>query len=81
MSEYFPNSNWCIDESDNPHEADFLKLDIEKADKMLGWKPSWNLKLALKKIIEWHNAFNQNQNMLDHTLKDIIQYENDLLQK
>jgi len=81
MSEYFPNSNWSIDESDNPHEADFLKLDIEKADKMINWKPSWNINMALKKIIEWHHAFNTNQNMLDHTLKDIIQYENDLLQK
>ena len=78
MSEYFPDSQWSEDQSDNPHEAEFLKLDIEKADKILHWKPSWNINIALEKIIDWHKAFNNNQNMLEHTLEDISQYENDL---
>ena len=81
MSEYFPNSTWNEDQSDNPHEADFLTLNIKKADKILNWQPSWNINTALKKIVDWHNAFNKNQNMFEHTLNDINQYESKLLQK
>ncbi len=78
MSEYFEDSQWTTDESENPHEADFLKLDIKKAGKILNWKPSWNINIALEKIVNWHSAFTNNQSMILHTLGDINEYEKDL---
>ena len=48
------NSSWSVDQSENPHEATFLKLDCNKAFKRLHWKPKWSLDHALLKIVEWH---------------------------
>ena len=35
------------------HETQILKLNSEKSNKYLNWKPIWNLDDALNKIIEW----------------------------
>ncbi|MEQ1665850.1 MAG: CDP-glucose 4,6-dehydratase, partial [Bdellovibrionales bacterium] len=37
----------------NPHEAHLLSLDCSKAEKVLGWKPKWNLDQALKMTVDW----------------------------
>ena len=39
MISKWPNSSWKLDVNSNPHEANFLKLDISKAKLKLGWKP------------------------------------------
>lgn len=38
----------------NPHEAHLLSLDCAKAEKVLKWKPRWNLEMALKMTVEWN---------------------------
>lgn len=49
------NISWVnISEQNAPHEANFLKLDCSKAKQMLGWKPNWDIKTAIEKIVEWH---------------------------
>ncbi|HSY60367.1 MAG TPA: CDP-glucose 4,6-dehydratase [Cytophaga sp.] len=37
-----------------PHEAGFLKLDINKSISTLGWKPRWNAETAISKTIQWY---------------------------
>ena len=44
--------------SNQPHEAEILKLDINKTIKMLGWKPIWNADKAIEKTIEWYKNMN-----------------------
>lgn len=39
-----------------PHEAHYLKLNINKADLVLGWKPTWSLDETLIKTVEWFQA-------------------------
>jgi CDP-glucose 4,6-dehydratase len=39
---------------DQPHEAGILKLDINKAINLLGWKPKWNANEAIFQTIEWY---------------------------
>jgi CDP-glucose 4,6-dehydratase len=34
-----------------PHEANFLKLDCSKAKTVLQWKPIWDIKTAVKKLL------------------------------
>jgi len=41
---------------------------VKKPDKILHWKPSCNIDIALEKIIDWHKAYSNNQNMLEHAL-------------
>ena len=49
-------ARWIIDESDHPHEASYLALDITKARMNLGWHPRWPLERSLESIIRWHQA-------------------------
>jgi CDP-glucose 4,6-dehydratase len=40
-------------EGRQPHEANYLKLDCSKARTLLGWKPHWDIKTAVEKIVEF----------------------------
>ena len=42
------------------HEAGLLQLDIEKAKKMLNWKPIFNTETAVKKTLDWYKDFYSN---------------------
>jgi len=70
----WPNSSWELDQNSNPHEAGFLKLDISKAESKLGWKPVWELSQALDKIIDWHKAWLNKENMQAVCLSEIEEY-------
>lgn len=50
-------ARWTRDESVQPHEARYLKLDISKAQSQLRWHPRWTLAEALKRIVDWHRAW------------------------
>lgn len=40
-------------EANAPHEANYLKLDCSKSKTVLGWRPQWNIRKAVLKIVEW----------------------------
>lgn len=47
-----------IDQYDGgPHEANFLKLDCSKLKATFGWKPRWNLEMAIEKVVEWSKVW------------------------
>lgn len=50
-------STYAVDKGVHPHEALYLKLNITKAKKQLGWQPRWNLETALDKIIVWTKVY------------------------
>ena len=39
-----------------PHEAGVLKLDISKAENILGWRPKYNAAEAIRLTIEWYKG-------------------------
>jgi len=45
---------------DDPHEAGLLQLNIDKAEKILGWKPQLNSKEAIAKTIDWYKNYKDN---------------------
>jgi len=69
-------ANWALDGSDQPHEAQHLKLDISKARTRLGWRPSWSLQTALEKIVDWHRAWINGESVKTYCLKQIAEYKN-----
>jgi len=71
-------ASWKLDESNNPHEAGFLKLDCSKAMQELKWLPQWNLEFALQSIVNWHKAWHNNADMKKECLKEIELYANKL---
>lgn len=68
------NANWQLNEEAQPHEAQYLKLDISKARHKLGWEPSWDLATSLMKTIRWHSAWLAGDNIQEFTLNQIADY-------
>lgn len=69
------SANWIHDKSNQPHEAQLLKLDISKAKRMLKWSPKWNLYKALDSIIDWEKSWLNGDDMKELTLMQIREFE------
>ena len=78
MVSKWPNSSWELDKGSSPHEADFLKLDISKAKFKLGWNPLWSLSDTLEKIVNWHQAWLNQEDMQTVCLEEIEEYTKDM---
>ena len=63
-----------IAEGSHPHEANLLKLDSTKARTILGWRPKWNVPLALQSIVTWARAFQRNEDLHQLCLQQIEAY-------
>jgi len=60
---------------EQPHEANLLKLDINKA-LSLGWKPRWNAKQALQASLLWYKAYYEGkEDMIALSEKQLQEYE------
>lgn len=61
-----------------PHEAGLLKLDINKAVNELQWHPKLNAKQAIQKTIDWYKIFIEgtSKNLLDIVNNQITQHAN-----
>ncbi|MEO8418764.1 MAG: hypothetical protein ABI475_08580, partial [Methylophilaceae bacterium] len=68
-------ASWKLDQSEHPHEAQYLKLDFSKAKTRLDWQPRWSLSQALEKIVIWHKALRQNQDMREFSIKQIANFQ------
>ena len=61
------------------HEAGLLTLNIEKAEKVLGWTPTLTTDEAIKKTVEWYkNFYSKNIDMYEYTIKQIKSYEREI---
>ena len=67
-------ARWEKEGSEQPHEANLLKLDCSKARTQLGWIPKWKLETATQKIVEWQKAYNAKKNMQEVSLVQINNY-------
>jgi CDP-glucose 4,6-dehydratase len=72
------NVTWELQPGEHLHEAHYLKLDISKATQRLDWHPRWSLEKSLTKIITWHQAWLENENMQNGCLNQIIEYQSNL---
>ena len=71
-------ASWRHEAGNNPHEANYLKLDISKARSRLAWHPRLTLADALKMTVDWTNQCRQGSNAREVTLRQIEQYQNAL---
>ena len=42
------------------HEAGLLKLNCDKAEALLSWKPRWDFDQMISKTVEWYNVYYNN---------------------
>lgn len=71
-------ASWQLDENGHPHEAGYLKLDISKAKARLHWQPTWRLEQTLAKIVAWHQAWLNGDNMQNLCVAEITEYMKDM---
>lgn len=67
-------AGWEKNDSPQPHEATYLKLDCSKAHARLDWQPRWTLETALSRIIDWHKAQLAGQDMHELCIRQIEEY-------
>lgn len=76
LAEMRKDVKWECDETPQPHEAHYLKLDSSKAKSRLCWQPRWGLQIALQKTLEWHEAWRKVEDMRLFTMAQIAEYQN-----
>ena len=67
-------AHWSLDESNQPHEATYLKLDISKARGRLDWHPLLSLPTTLRMIVDWYHNYNNGENMHHFINNQISEY-------
>lgn len=69
------SATWRVDDKPQPHEANYLKLDISKALARLDWAPGLSLDQALELIVRWNREFISGADMKQVTLDQIAEYQ------
>mgnify|MGYP006089853327 FL=1 len=68
------DATWFHNNTKQPHEAHYLKLDISKAKAYLNWTPRWNLNTALDMTVQWHKSWLANNDMKKVCISQIKHY-------
>lgn len=68
--------SYRIENSEQLHEANMLRLDVSKAHILLGWKPRTNVKKALEMTINWYKKFysNERELMKNYTENQLLHF-------
>lgn len=68
---------WINQNDSGPHEANFLKLDCSKLRTTFGWKPVWNLDIAVEKVVEWSKCWMTGGDIkkcMDKQIREFLSY-------
>jgi CDP-glucose 4,6-dehydratase len=64
FTKYWGNgASWVNEFVAGPHEAKYLKLSCEKIKNVIGWKPRWNIDIAIEKTVEWTKCWLKQDNV------------------
>lgn len=74
--QFYGKGEVIVHKRDNLHEANLLMLNIEKAEKVLNWTPTYSANQAIEKTVEWYKHFYAKDcNMYEYTMNQIKEYE------
>ena len=63
-----------VSRGNHPHEAGFLKLNSQKAKKLLGWESRWDIKTSLKHTVTWAKLFEARASIKEICMDQIEEY-------
>jgi len=66
--------SWKEDTRDNPHEAEILKLDCNKAKKRLGWKTKLDVNETIEWTVNWYKEYFKKSDMKKYTENQIDRF-------
>ena len=70
------NLRWESKSFDQPREANFLKLDCSKIKSVFDWSPTWNIKKAIEKSVEWYKVYRDKADIaqcMDRQIKEFME--------
>ena len=72
---YGEGIKWIKKYDGGPHEAHYLKLDTDKIRSAFDWKPTWNIKKAIWKTVEWYKCYLKSGNifiLMDKQIEEFL---------
>ncbi len=76
VTEFYGRGEVVVHKRDDLHEANLLMLNIEKAEKVLGWTPTYTANQTIEKTVEWYRHFYaKDTDMYKFTINQIENYE------
>ncbi len=57
LQSHWPDLEWRQTDSPQPHEANLLYLNSQKANEKLDWQPVWSVDKALQETADWYRDF------------------------
>ena len=74
------DTHWINVSKEQPHEANFLKLDSSKIRERFQLYPVWNIDQSINKVVEWSKIYkNDNNNIIDcmdNQLNEFLNWRN-----
>ena len=68
---YWKGAEWLKQYDGGPYESGCLKLDCRKMRNVLGWRPRGSVEEAVKKTVEWYQAYSNGEDMIPITNQQI----------
>ena len=79
VCQYYGKGEVIVHKRDNLHEANLLMLCIEKAEKVLGWTPTYTVDEAIAETVDWYRHFyDKDVDIYKLTIKQISKYEDNI---
>ena len=79
VCDFYGKGKVIVGEKSPLHEAGLLMLNIEKAERVLGWTPTLTANQAIQNTVEWYRHFyNKDTDMYEFTMEQIKEYERNI---
>lgn len=65
---------WIDKYDGGPHEANFLKLDCSKIKQTFGWKASWHIDEAIRRVVNWTQVYLSHGDISKEMAKEILDF-------
>ena len=76
VCKFYGKGEVVIHKKDNLHEANLLMLNREKAERILGWTPTYTADKAIEETVNWYKYFYEGKkDLYEFTVKQIKGYE------
>ena len=72
---HWPGDWQDLSESNSPHEAGRLHLQIDKAYNQLNWRPNWDFTTTVARTVLWYRAVYEGASPWDCCLADLDVYQ------
>jgi CDP-glucose 4,6-dehydratase len=67
---------WELEQqSQAPHEAGLLHLQVDKAHHQLGWSPRWDFETTVERTVGWYRDVAEGADPVSRSLSDLAAYQ------